>query len=75
MKKYAIHWKSNVSGTMGTGTKRFEKDVAERLAVDLNGSYPEIHHEAMIPPPPAAEATEPDQPSPQAVAPPPERAS
>jgi hypothetical protein len=68
MKTYAIHWKSNASGTMGTGTKRFEKEVAEQLAMELNESYPEIHHEAIIPPPPADAPAESDQPSPQAVA-------
>ena len=55
MKTYAIHWKSTVTGTIGTGTKRFEKEAAERLATELNESYPEIDHEAVIPAPPAAE--------------------
>jgi len=32
MKTHAIHWKSSVTGTRGTGTKRFEKEEAERLA-------------------------------------------
>ena len=67
MKTYAIHWKSNVSGSIGTGTKLFEKDAAERLATELNESYPEIHHEARIPAPPAAEPVEHDQPSPQPI--------
>ena len=49
MKTYAIHWKSSVTGTMGTGTKRFEKEEAERLARELNESYPEINHEPVIP--------------------------
>ena len=40
---------------MGTGTKRFEKDAAERLATELNEQYPDIDHEAVIPVPPAAE--------------------
>jgi hypothetical protein len=55
MKTYAIHWKSFVTGTVGTGTKRFEKEEAERLATELNESYPEIDHEAVIPTPKAAE--------------------
>ena len=65
MKTYAIHWKSSNTGTTGTGTKRFEKEDAERLATELNESYPEIIHEAVIPVPPAAEspAAEPPDPS------------
>ena len=55
MKTYAIHWKSCVTGTVGTGTKRFEKKDAERLATELNENYPEIDHEAIIPAPTAAE--------------------
>ena len=55
MKTYAIHWKSSVTGTIGTGTKLFEKEEAERLATELNESYPDIDHEAVIPAPPAAE--------------------
>ena len=55
MKTHAIHWKSIVTGTIGTGTKRFEKEEAERLATELNENYPEIVHEAVIPVPAAAE--------------------
>ena len=55
MNAYAIHWKSSTTGAMGTGTKRFEKEEAERLAIELNESYPEIDHEAVIPAPKAAE--------------------
>ena len=51
MKIYAIHWKSSVTGTIGTGTKRFEKEEAEHLAKELNEDYPEIKHEAVIPAP------------------------
>jgi hypothetical protein len=51
MKKYAIYWKSVVSGQIGTGTKRFEKEDAERLATELNEDYPDIVHEAVIPVP------------------------
>jgi hypothetical protein len=53
MKTYAIHWKSTVTGSIGTGTKLFEKEEAERLATELNVSYPEIEHEAVVPGPPA----------------------
>jgi len=47
MKTYAIHWKSSVTGTSGTGTKLFEKEEAERLATELNEDYPDISHEAV----------------------------
>ena len=56
MKTHAIHWKSTVSGQIGTGTKRFEKEEAERLATELNEEYTDIDHEAVIPVPKAAEA-------------------
>ena len=59
MKTHAIHWKSIVTGTIGTGTKRFEKDEAERLATELNENYPEIIHEAVIPVPVPAAASAP----------------
>lgn len=55
MKTHAIHWKSTVNGTRGTGTKLFEKKEAERLATELNEGYPDIDHEAVIPVPAAAE--------------------
>ena len=55
MKTHAIHWKSTVSGTSGTGTTLFEKGEAERLAAEMNGDYPDFDHEAVIPAPPAAE--------------------
>jgi hypothetical protein len=67
MKTYAIHWKSSATGTVGTGTKLFEKKEAERLATELNEGYPDIDHEAVIPVPPAPEPADPKQPSPQAV--------
>jgi len=51
MKTYAIQWKSFVTGTTGTGTKRFEKEEAEHLAKELNEDYPDIKHEAVIPAP------------------------
>jgi len=51
MKTHAIHWKSSVTGTIGTGTKRFEKEEADRLATELNEEYPDIDHEAVIPAP------------------------
>ena len=64
MKTYAIHWKSRVTGTIGTGTKLFEKKEAERLATDLNESYPDIDHEAVSPAPPAAELADAEAPRP-----------
>jgi len=54
MKTYAIHWKCTVTGKIGTGTMRFEKEEAERLAMELNEKYPNIDHEALIPGPPSA---------------------
>jgi hypothetical protein len=55
MKTYAIHWKSNLTGTIGTGSKLFEKKEAERFATELNEDYPEFDHEAVIPIPATAE--------------------
>ena len=49
MKTHAIFWKSVVSGEIKTGTKRFEKEDAERLASELNKDYPGIIHGAVIP--------------------------
>jgi hypothetical protein len=56
MKTHAIFWKSVVSGQIGTGTKRFEKEEAERLAKELNKDYPDIVHEAVISVPAAVES-------------------
>ena len=53
--KYAIHWTSTVSGTAGTGTKRFKQAEAEQLAAELNRDYPETEHEAVLFVPPPAE--------------------
>jgi hypothetical protein len=54
---YVIQWKSKVNGRAGRGTKRFEKEEANRLAEELNREYPDIEHAAV----PAVEepATEP----------------
>ena len=49
MKTYAIRWKSAVSGQIGTGTKLFEQREAERVAAELNESYPETDHEVVTP--------------------------
>ena len=49
MKTHAIHWKSTVSGKIGTGTRLFEKEEAERLAAELNADFPDIDHDAVIP--------------------------
>jgi hypothetical protein len=47
-KTHAIHWKSTATGGVGTGTKLFEQEEAERLATELNENYPEIEHKAVI---------------------------
>lgn len=60
MKTYAIHWKSNLAGTFGTGTKLFEKEEAERLATELNENFPDIDHEAVLPVTTAAEPAMPE---------------
>jgi len=44
---YVIQWKSTVNGRAGRGTKRFDKDEAERLVEELNREYPEIEHSAV----------------------------
>jgi hypothetical protein len=61
MKTHVIHWKSGTNGSIGTGTKVFEKEEAEHLAAELNESYPDIVHEAVllvlpVPAPAVAEA-------------------
>ena len=43
---YVIQWKSKVNGRAGRGTKRFEKEEAERLVEELNREYPDIEHSA-----------------------------
>jgi hypothetical protein len=60
MKTHAIQWKSTVTGAVGIGTKRFEKEEAERLAKELNESFPDIEHQAVIPAPKVAEAAAPE---------------
>ncbi|HVV00221.1 MAG TPA: hypothetical protein VHH88_02595 [Verrucomicrobiae bacterium] len=42
---YVIQWKSKVNGRAGRGTKEFDREEAERLALELNQEYPQIHHE------------------------------
>ena len=39
---------------------RFEKEEAERLAIELNEKFPSIDHEAVIPAPPSAESAAPE---------------
>ncbi|MDB6021093.1 MAG: hypothetical protein JWQ04_950 [Pedosphaera sp.] len=46
-KTYVIHWKSRSNGRMGTGTTRFGRDEADRLAKELNHDYPEIEHRVL----------------------------
>jgi hypothetical protein len=48
MRTHAIHWKCSETGRIGTGTLRFEKEEAERLAIELNEKFPSIDHEAVI---------------------------
>ena len=48
MKTHAIHWKSRATGTVGTGTKLFEKEAAEQLAEELNEEFPDIDHKAVL---------------------------
>lgn len=42
MKTRAIHRKSTVSGSFGTGTKLVEKKDAERVATELNANTPPL---------------------------------
>jgi hypothetical protein len=58
VKTHAIRWKCSVTGAVGTGTNRFEKEAAERLATELNERFPDIDHEAVIPAPAGAEPAE-----------------
>ena len=44
---YVIQWKSKSNGRAGRGTKRFDKEEAERLVDELNREYPQIDHEAV----------------------------
>jgi hypothetical protein len=44
---YVIQWKSKSNGRAGRGTKRFDKEEAERLVEELNREYPQIEHEAV----------------------------
>ena len=57
MKTHSIHWKSRDTGTVGTGTKLFEREEAEHLAEELNEKFPDIDHKAVVhtprPEPPA----------------------
>ena len=47
---FLIQWKSKVNGRAGRGTKRFEKDEADRLVEELNREYPQIEHQAVAAP-------------------------
>ena len=44
---YVIQWKSKTNGRAGRGTKRFDKEEADRLVEELNREYPQIEHEAV----------------------------
>jgi hypothetical protein len=61
MKTHIVHWVSSVNGSVGNGKKLFEKEDAERLAAELNVSYPDIDHEAILSGLPAEPANEPSQ--------------
>jgi hypothetical protein len=45
--RYVIRWKSKVNGRAGQGTKLFEREEAERLALELNHEYPNIEHQVL----------------------------
>ena len=47
---YIIQWKSKSNGRAGRGTKRFDREEAERLVEELNREYPQIDHEAVAVP-------------------------
>ncbi len=53
---YVIQWKSKVNGRAGRGTKRFEKEEADRLVEELNHEYPQIEHQAVSIPEPEPES-------------------
>jgi hypothetical protein len=55
-KRHAIRWTSKTSGRIGTGTNRFSKDEAEKLAAELNEKYPDIEHEVVLVAPSPAES-------------------
>ena len=63
---YIIQWKSKSNGRAGRGTKRFDKEEAERLVEELNREYPQIDHEAVAAP--ASESAHADDPVPQGSA-------
>jgi hypothetical protein len=44
---YVIQWKSKSNGRAGRGTKRFDREEAERLVQELNREYPQIEHQAV----------------------------
>jgi hypothetical protein len=46
-KTYVIQWKSRVNGRTGRGTKHFDREEADRLAIELNREYPQIEHEVV----------------------------
>jgi len=52
---YVIQWKSKSNGRAGRGTKRFDKEEAERLVGELNREYPQIEHQAVEAPADAPE--------------------
>jgi hypothetical protein len=55
---YIIQWKSKSNGRAGRGTKRFDREEAERLVEELNREYPQIEHEAVAAPAAGSEHAE-----------------
>lgn len=58
---YIIQWKSKSNGRAGRGTKRFDKEEAERLVEELNREYPQIEHEAVAAPADSGHANAPQE--------------
>lgn len=43
--KYRIHWRNRENGRSGVGPRKFTKEDADALVVELNRDYPKIEHE------------------------------
>ena len=43
--EFIIHWRSQVNGRAGRGTKRFNHEEGQKLVEELNREYPQIRHE------------------------------
>ena len=42
---YVVQWKSKVNGRSGRGTRKLDREEAERLVAELNREFPDIDHE------------------------------